>query len=99
MRDLRAELLRAEASHFAQKTGVPQDEPTVPAVEPARPKRQLEAGPGGAEEEEEEENEDSQAKRRRVLEETREIDADSEGGDSDSSEEDRWVLAPRMLRQ
>ncbi|RJE16814.1 hypothetical protein PHISCL_10849, partial [Aspergillus sclerotialis] len=28
-RDLRAELLQAEAAHFARKNGVPVDEPTV----------------------------------------------------------------------
>ena len=85
-RDLRAELLKAEAAHFSKKNGAPQDEAAAPAVEPARTKRQLEEGPGGVNEEE---DEDFEAKRRRVLEETREIDADSDGGDSDSSEEDR----------
>ena len=49
-------------------------------------KRQLENGNAGDGEE------DLEAKRRRVIEETRDIDADSEGGsDSDSSEDDRWV--------
>lgn len=38
--------------------------------------------------ESEDENEDPEAKRRRVLEETRDIDADSEGEESDSSEEE-----------
>lgn len=51
------------------------------------PKRQLEAAPDtGAEAEEE----DPEAKRRRILEETREIDADSEGSEDDSSEEERY---------
>lgn len=52
------------------------------------PKRPLEAGPtqdGEAEE-------DMEAKRRRVLEETRDIDADSEGSKSESSDEDRYVI-------
>ena len=52
------------------------------------PKRLLEAGPtqdGEAEE-------DMEAKRRRVLEETRDIDADSECSKSDSSDEDRYVI-------
>ena len=35
-----------------------------------------------------EEEEDPEAKRRRILEETRDVDADSSGSDSDSSEED-----------
>ena len=43
-------------------------------------KRQLEAPSN--------EGEDPEAKRRRILEETRDVDADSSGSDSDSSEED-----------
>ena len=82
-RDLRAELLQAEAAHFAKKKGVPVDEPMV---ENAAPKRQLEGPAPGAGAEEEE---DPEAKRRRILEETRDIDADSEGDEDDSSEEER----------
>lgn len=48
-------------------------------------KRQLEAGP----EQDGEVGEDIEAKRRRVLEETRDIDADSDGSSTASSEEDR----------
>lgn len=53
------------------------------------PKRHLEAPPpsgegGGAEEEE-----DPETKRRRILEETRDIDADSIDSEEDSSEDDR----------
>jgi protein CWC15 len=48
-------------------------------------KRQLENSDG-------DEEEDPVAKRRRVLEETRDIDADSEDdGEDDSSEDDRLV--------
>lgn len=96
-RDLRAELLQAEAAHFAKKRGVPVDEPVV---ENAPPKRQLEAalpdsddGGGNAGEIEE----DPEAKRRRVLEETRDIDADSEGSEDDSSEEERYALPGRPM--
>jgi protein CWC15 len=46
------------------------------------PKRQLENG-------DEEDEEDPEAKRRRILEETRDIDADSDEAEDDSSEEDR----------
>ncbi|KAI9038022.1 uncharacterized protein KD926_011360 [Aspergillus affinis] len=81
-RDLRAELLQAEAAHFAKKNGVPVD---TPALENAAPKRQLEGAPTG---EEELEEEDPEAKRRRILEETRDIDADSDGSEEDSSEDD-----------
>jgi protein CWC15 len=86
-RDLRTQLLEAEAAHFAKTTGgtgVPQP--------PASPKstsvkRLLDASPGGDGEAEE----DLEAKRRRVLEATREIDADSDVSNSDSSDEDRCV--------
>lgn len=48
-------------------------------------KRQLENGS-------EADGEDPDAKRRRILEETRDIDADSDdAGEDDSSEDDRWV--------
>ena len=80
-RDLRAELLAAEAAHFAKKDG---GKETAPAIPEAVPKRQLEAGPG----EDALEDEDPDAKRRRILEETRDLDADSDGGGSSSSEED-----------
>lgn len=58
-----------------------------PATSPPKPaKRELEASLS----DDENENEDPNAKRRRVLEETREIDADSEDDDedSDSSEDE-----------
>ncbi|KAA8652415.1 spliceosome-associated CWC15 family protein [Aspergillus tanneri] len=84
-RDLRAELLQAEAAHFAKKNGVPVG---APAVESVAPKHQLEGAlpdgsdAGGIDEE------DMEAKRRRILEETRDIDADSNGSEDESSEED-----------
>ncbi|KAK0646456.1 Pre-mRNA-splicing factor Cwf15/Cwc15 [Cercophora newfieldiana] len=79
-RDLRAELLAAEAAHFAKTKGGP-----APAIEDSNginnnnAKRPIAALEGAAEEEE-----DPEAKRRRILEETRDIDAD----DSDEEEED-----------
>lgn len=89
-RDLRAELLAAEAAHFAKTKGAKEETTTTEKV--SAPKRQLEGGPqdGGGPDEEE----DPEAKRRRILEETREIDADSIASDSDSSEEDRLVPIP-----
>jgi protein CWC15 len=91
-RDLRAELLQAEAAHFAKKRGVPVDELTV---ESAAPKRQIEGGSpkggsGGTE------DEDLEAKRLRILEETRDIDADSDGSEDDSSEEERLAASIRQ---
>ncbi|KAJ5990649.1 hypothetical protein N7499_011197 [Penicillium canescens] len=82
-RDLRAELLQAEAAHFAKKNGVPVD---TPAVTDSAPKRQLEAAPEDASDQIQEE--DPEAKRRRILEESRDIDADSDGSEEDSSDED-----------
>ena len=79
-RDLRAELLAAEAAHFAKTKGL--TEPTATSSS-AAPKRLLETTPA----EDGSECEDADAKRRRVLEETREIDADSDGADSESSED------------
>lgn len=64
-----------------------------PAIEPASTKRKLEAGPG----QDDQADEDIEAKRRRVLEETRDIDADSEGSKSESSDEERWVTLTLTL--
>ncbi|CAG8889989.1 unnamed protein product [Penicillium egyptiacum] len=84
-RDLRAELLQAEAAHFAKKNGVPVDQPAI--AESTVPKRQLEAAPeDGIDGDIQEEDQD--AKRRRILEETRDIDADSDESEEDSSDED-----------
>ncbi|KAL5003378.1 Pre-mRNA-splicing factor cwc15 [Aspergillus recurvatus] len=81
-RDLRAELLQAEAAHFAKKNGVPV--PETPAE--STPKRQLEGAPANGEDGDL--DEDPEAKRRRILEETRDIDADSDGSEEESSEEE-----------
>ena len=78
VRDLRAELLAAEASHFARTKGTSEPTPSKADL----PKRELEAPADDAE------DEDPATKRRRILEETRDIDADSVGSESDSSEED-----------
>lgn len=106
-RDLRAELLRAERKHFAKKEGREyEDEDEEEDVAPqlriegaegeAGEPRGVKRGGGGeatGEEGTAEDEEDYETKRRRVLEETRGIDADSAGGsgsdsDSDSSEDD-----------
>lgn len=82
-RDLRAQLLEAEAAHFSRTSG--HTTKVAPSVEFTTPsKRQLEAGQS----QDGEDEEDVEAKRRRVLEETRHIDADSEGSSSTSSDED-----------
>lgn len=93
VRDLRAELLAAEAAHFAKKNGgalppAPSDsEAAADATannSAKRPLGQLTAHADG-------DGEDPEAKRRRILEESRDIDADSEDGsdgDGGSGEED-----------
>ena len=78
VRDLRAQLLEAEAAHF-QKTNSSTAKP-VAKITPS--KRQLEDG------HESDGEEDMEAKRRRILEETRDIDADSDGSKSQSSDDD-----------
>lgn len=80
-RDLRVELLNAEAAHQAKRNGIQVDEVSGASSVIKRP-LQLEQGHGSAE------DEDVDTKRRRILEETRDIDADSDGQGSDSSEEE-----------
>lgn len=96
-RDLKAELLRNEAKYYAKKEG---REITDDDDEDAIPQLQIEAGGvkrkatdarDVGREAAGEEQEDYEAKKRRVLEETRDIDADSESGgssDSDSGDDD-----------
>ncbi|KAK3702192.1 complexed with cef1p [Vermiconidia calcicola] len=91
-RDLRAELLKAERSHYAKKDGraLPEDDEEdvegvqaeIKAIEGGSAKRKLDdTAEGGGEAEE-----DYETKKRRVLEETKDIDADSDSGSSSSSE-------------
>lgn len=79
-RDLRAELLAAEAAHFAKKEGR-QAAPTSALV---GTKRAIAA----VEDTNDTQEEDEETKRRRILEETREIDKDDSDDSDDSSEED-----------
>ncbi|KAK5174710.1 complexed with cef1p [Saxophila tyrrhenica] len=92
-RDLKAELLRAERAHFAKVEGkaLPEDEDedereVKGAIEaPDSAKRKIgdvEAAEGGGEKQE-----DYEAKKRRVLEETKDIDASSSGSEADSDSE------------
>lgn len=85
-RDLRAELLKAEAAHFAKKKGMPAPNDDDDDDAPSAPKRQLEDAPAddGADE-----DESPEAKRRRlILEEARDVDADSDRSSSESSDEE-----------
>lgn len=76
-RDLRADLLAAEAAHFAKTGKGPKPETQAPVSA----KRELEGARDAA-------DEDPEAKRRRILEETRDIDADSASSEDDSSDEE-----------
>ncbi|KAL2135442.1 hypothetical protein VTI74DRAFT_8544 [Chaetomium olivicolor] len=94
-RDLRAELEAAEAAHYAKLKGAPipggssSDSDTKALESSATNKRPLPLPSNGDADEEE----DPEAKRRRILAETRDIDADdsddgSEGDDDDDSSDD-----------
>ncbi|KAI2775721.1 Cwf15/Cwc15 cell cycle control protein [Daldinia loculata] len=90
--DLRAQLLAAEAAHFAKQNGgalpdaTGETNETAPATNNAS-KRPLALNSGSNGDGEGEE--DQEAKRRRILEESRDIDADSDSEqDEDDSEED-----------
>lgn len=77
--------MEAEAAHFS-KTNTASDKPAANAEPTTSSKRQLEAGPA----QDDTGEEDIEAKRRRVLEESRDVDADSVHSSSSSSEEDRY---------
>jgi protein CWC15 len=96
-RDLRAELLRAERRHFAKKEGrelspEQEEEKVTLAIEGSKgQKRSLEQGAGEEGHDGEQDEEDYEVKRKRVLEETRDVDADSDDAseeDSDSSDDE-----------
>lgn len=84
-RDLRAELLEAEARHFAKKNGT-YVEPENAAEPGSAPKRQIDAV-GNTEDSEEDE---AAQKRRRieVLEQYRDVDADDSSSESESSDDE-----------
>jgi len=91
-RDLRAELLAAEAAHYAKVKGVPVPSSSddngdgegatslTTAKRPLALTSNSDGGGGG------DDAEDPEAKRRRILEESRDVDADD--SDSDQEEED-----------
>lgn len=111
-RDLRAELLKAERAHFAKRDGrsLAEDEDDNDESEAVEIKGAVEGGVkrkldeangdedggGGLEEEEE----DYEAKKRRVLEETRDIDADSVSSESsEESEDDEEDETAELMRE
>jgi len=122
-RDLRAELLRNEANHYARKEGreLPEDEGVEGSVaESGKGKLAIEGnddllaggvkrklgdadgGGGDAPGADDGEEEDYEAKKRRVLEETRDIDADSDSASSSSeseSEDDEEDETAELMRE
>lgn len=81
-RDLRAELLKAEAAHFAKKNGKGERIEELEGTSTTA-KRRLEDGTA------DDETEDAETKRRRlILEEAQELDADSASSSDESSDED-----------
>jgi protein CWC15 len=83
-RDLRAQLLEAEAAHISAHNGmeISAGKSMASSVAPKRPLQGDHSNIGHS-------TEDLDAKRRRVLEETRAIDADTSGSESDSSDDER----------
>ncbi|EWC44482.1 pre-mRNA-splicing factor cwc15 [Drechslerella stenobrocha 248] len=84
-RDLRAELLKAEAAHYAKVRGEDgdntrdDDDLTIATATTRKGDRR--------DKDAEDEDETPEAKRRRILEESRDLDADSDGsGDEDGSD-------------
>lgn len=84
-RDLRAELLEAEARHYAKKNGtyVPDDEPAVEGK--ATAKRPIDAVSHA---DGEEDGEEQKRRRIEILEKYREVDADDSEDSSESSEDE-----------
>jgi protein CWC15 len=83
-RDLRAELLEAEARHYAKKNGT-YVEPESATDSSSAPKRQIDA----VSTEDGEEDDEAQKRRRiEVLEQYRDIDADDSSSESESSDDE-----------
>lgn len=111
-RDLKAELLKKESKYYAKKEGreiaddddeVATDSREAPQIEEGASgsaKRKLSDADGQAADDNAEE--DYEAKKRRVLEETKDIDADSESSeesDSESEDEDEEDESAELMRE
>ncbi|KFY42900.1 hypothetical protein V495_04280 [Pseudogymnoascus sp. VKM F-4514 (FW-929)] len=95
-RDLRAELLAAEAAHFAKTRGGATDQSAInDAVGDAGKRGLLEEGAM----EGVEDDEAKEAKRRKILEETRDIDADSASESESESEDDSEDETAELQRE
>ncbi|KAI5796374.1 Cwf15/Cwc15 cell cycle control family protein [Peziza echinospora] len=92
-RDLRAELLKAEAEHFAKVSGTTikaKDEDGDSEMGEARAQIKGKDSERDSNQDEDSDDDSPEVKRRRILAETRDLDADSDGedGGDGSSEED-----------
>ncbi|KFY82625.1 hypothetical protein V500_10423 [Pseudogymnoascus sp. VKM F-4518 (FW-2643)] len=96
-RDLRAELLAAEAAHFAKTRGGAPDQITSDEAGSEAGKRGLLES--GAMEGVEDDEEAKEAKRRKILEETRDIDADSASESESESEDDSEDETAELQRE
>lgn len=100
-RDLRAELLAAEAEYYARKNGQTTTDDTPTETSSSALKRPHEAIKSG----EEDEDEDAEVKRRReILVKYHDVDADdssesSESSDDESDDEDETTLLMRELEK
>ncbi|KAK6358265.1 complexed with cef1p [Orbilia blumenaviensis] len=109
-RDLRAELLKAEAAHYAKLRGETttsrdDDDDDLTSVKTGTTRK------GRIDNDEDEDEETPEAKRRRILEESRDLDADSDGSgggsdkdsdddsDSDDSDEDSEDETAELMRE
>lgn len=85
-RDLRAELEAAEQAHYAKLKGAPipgGSSPDAPTSSLPAPKRPLELTGGDPNDQE-----DLEAKRRRILEESRDIDADDDSDNASAKDDE-----------
>lgn len=109
---MKAELLKKESKYYAKKEGREIADEDEEQATDNREALQIEEGAGGsvkrklgdAEEEgaDDDAEEDYEAKKRRVLEETKDIDADSEsseGSDSESEDEDEEDESAELMRE
>lgn len=94
-RDLRAELLEAEARHFAKKNGTYVPEDDVTSEERPTSKRAIEAV--SPTEDGEPEGEEQKRRRIEMLEKYREIDADDSSESSESSDDEYAELSLTLL--
>jgi protein CWC15 len=91
---LRAELLKAEAAHFAKKNGKKDDTSEEAATVPS--KRRLEDASLDEDEHGDGDGDEEAKRRRMILEEAQELDADSVGSSDESSDDEEYVPVSKL---